>query len=102
MFAWVHPSAPRFGRVHSGSRDFARGAEGSSGSFGIAWVHSGAPRGHQVFSGSRGFPRAHLGVVEFIRVRVGSPLRANGHRVHPCLGGLLWRALVLSGSFAFA
>ena len=89
-------------RVHSGSRVFIQAhleivvfirvcvgslwrTQWSSGSFGFAWVHSGAhrgihssaPKGRRVHWGSHGFSRAHLGVVGFIRVRVGSLRRAS-------------------------
>ena len=74
-----------------GSLGRTKGTSGSIGfpsvhSFMFAWVHSGAPMGLWVNSGSRGFTRAglvvhsgslgfaseRLGVVGFIRVRVGS------------------------------
>ena len=47
----------------------------SSGSFRFAWVHLGSPRGRRVHLGSRGFTLAALGVVPFIRVRLGSLVR---------------------------
>ena len=46
----------------------------SSGSFGFAWIRTGVLSGHL---GSRGFTRLRLGIVEFIRVRVGSIRRAQ-------------------------
>ena len=48
----------------------------SSCSLGFAWFRSGSPRGSQVHSGSYGFTSARLGVGEFIRVRVGTLVRA--------------------------
>ena len=55
-------------------------------SFGFACVHSGAPRVLRIDSVSRGLTRAHLAVVGFIQVCVGSLGRAKGS----------------SGSFGFA
>ena len=49
-------------------------------------VHSGAPRGLRVHSGSHWFTGACLGVVGFIRIRVGS----------------LVRTYAMSGSLGFA
>ena len=78
----------RFIRVRVGSLACAKV---SSGTFGFALVHSRAPRCCRVYSSSRGFnnparlrvrpdsrgfTRARLGVVVFIRFRVGS-LRRN-------------------------
>ena len=75
VFSWVHSGAPRDRRVHLGSREFTQARPQVIGliRFNLAWVYSGAPSGGRVHSGSRGFLR--LGVVGFIRVRVGSPAR---------------------------
>ena len=56
-----------FIRVRVGS---LRRAYVSLGSFGLASAHSGANICRRVHSSSRGFTREHLGVAEFIRVRV--------------------------------
>ena len=76
-----------FGRAHAGSFDVFIGSFdrnlGSWCSFGfhlvsssdsvvLAWVLSGAPGGRRVHKGSHGLTRARVGIVEFIRVRVGS------------------------------
>ena len=47
-------------------------AYGWSDTLGVAWVHSREPRGYLVHSGSRGFTQRQLGVVGYIRGRVGS------------------------------
>ena len=62
--------------VDSDSFGFTR--TGSSCSFGFACGYLGALKCHWVHSGSRGFTRACLGVVRFIRVRLGSLGRAKG------------------------
>ena len=61
----------------------------SSGSLGYAWVDSGEPARGLVDSCSRGFTRADLLIVVFIRVRMGSIRRTNGHRVYPVTRGKL-------------
>ena len=56
-----------FALVHWGAQNGHRG---------FAWVHLDAFRGPPVYSGSCGFTWVLLGVVGFIRVRVGSLGRA--------------------------
>ena len=57
----------------------------SSSSFGFAWVGLATPRGRWVHLGSRGFTQGALGVVAFIRVRLGSHGRSL--RFHSGSGG---------------
>ena len=76
MFASVHLGSTSVRRVHLGSRGFTCALlkfVGHSGS--RAWVHSYAPNGRRVHSGSRGFTRARLGLVWYIRDRIGSFVR---------------------------
>ena len=62
--------------VHSGANIRRRVVWRDEGSLGFAWVHSGALSGCRIHKGSRGFTHACLGVVGFIRVRVGTLRRA--------------------------
>ena len=84
MFAWDHSGASRVRRVHSSTRGFMtvvgfiRSRVRPSDTFVIAWVHSGSPSGRPVHSGSLWFTMARLGVVWFLRDRVGSLGSAYG------------------------
>ena len=75
-----------FRRFFPGSRGFIRVYLCTYGSFGLGWVHSGATKDLLVHSGWREFTPAHLAVVGFVLVRLGS----------------LWREYGSSGSFVFA
>ena len=62
------------------------------GLLGFEWVYLGAPKGRSIHSGSRGITQAHLGVVEFIYVRLDSLRLAN------VSSGSFWFAWVHSGA----
>ena len=88
MFTWTRPRAVGFVRVLVGSLGRAKElsilfgfvcfvrAYGSSGSFGLVRIHSDVGRVRWVHSGSLWFTQERLGVVGFIRVRMGSLWRA--------------------------
>ena len=74
MFAWVQSRVPWGLRANLGSRGFNLGL--SLGLFSFACVHLRALSGRRDQSDSLGFTQARLGVVWFIRVRLGSLMRS--------------------------
>ena len=78
-----------------------RSTLGSSESLGFACVPTSAPRRGRLHSGSRRFTRLPLGVVIFIRVRVGTHAVLGVVGFIRVLVGSLGSAWGLSASFGF-